>query len=207
MVRRTHGACVTSVLCARVLVCKAQSSERGRGSGEAKLGARHASLRAFLFAQEQNREADILSLRETSWITARSCRARSLARPRRRRRRWRRCTSMDMGRKPFTEEAKEKRRIRTMEALVPPDVLVTSAMVTATTQREVTRCSSMPSTTRREVPNPQFQLRTTMHSQFQLRTPNSSSQLARSSGALQQQIAYLKVGAAWLVLATTKTQG
>ena len=68
MVRRTHGACVTSVLCARVLVCKAQSSERGRGSGEAKLGARHASLRAFLFAQEQNREADILSLRETSWI-------------------------------------------------------------------------------------------------------------------------------------------
>ena len=63
MVRRTHGACVTSVLCARVLVCKAQSSERGRGSGEAKLGARHASLRAFLFAQEQNREADILSLR------------------------------------------------------------------------------------------------------------------------------------------------
>ena len=38
MVRRTHGACVTSVLCARVLVCKAQSSERGRGSGEAKTG-------------------------------------------------------------------------------------------------------------------------------------------------------------------------
>ena len=30
---------------------------------------------------------------------------------------------MDMGRKPFTEEAKERRRIRTMEALVPPDVL------------------------------------------------------------------------------------
>ena len=46
---------------------------------------------------------------------------------RRRRRRWRRwwrhCTLMDMGRKPFTEEAKERRRIRTMEALVPPDVL------------------------------------------------------------------------------------
>ena len=38
-VRRTHGACVTSVLCARVLVCKAQSSERGRGRGEAKTGA------------------------------------------------------------------------------------------------------------------------------------------------------------------------
>ena len=47
MVRRTHGACVTSVLCARVLVCKAQSSERGRGSGEAKPGARHASLCAI----------------------------------------------------------------------------------------------------------------------------------------------------------------
>ena len=47
MVRRTHGACVTSVLCARVLVCKAQSSERGRGSGEAKPGARHASSCAF----------------------------------------------------------------------------------------------------------------------------------------------------------------
>ena len=30
---------------------------------------------------------------------------------------------MDMGRKPFTEEAKERRRIRTMEALVPPDML------------------------------------------------------------------------------------
>ena len=44
MVRRTHGACVTSVLCARVVVCKAQSSERGCGSGEAKPGARHASL-------------------------------------------------------------------------------------------------------------------------------------------------------------------
>ena len=35
---RTHGACVTSVLCTRVLVCKAQSSERGRGSGEAEAG-------------------------------------------------------------------------------------------------------------------------------------------------------------------------
>ena len=47
MVRCTHGACVTSMLCARVLVCKAQSSERGRGSGEAKPGARHASSCAF----------------------------------------------------------------------------------------------------------------------------------------------------------------
>ena len=33
---RTHGACVTSVLCTRVLVCKAQGSERGRGGGEAE---------------------------------------------------------------------------------------------------------------------------------------------------------------------------
>ena len=43
---RTRGACVTSVLCTRVLVCKAQGSECGRGSGEAeavaKPGARHA---------------------------------------------------------------------------------------------------------------------------------------------------------------------
>ena len=46
-----------------------------------------------------------------------------MARPRRRRRRWRRCTLMDMGRKPFTEAAKERRRSRTMEALVPPGVL------------------------------------------------------------------------------------
>jgi hypothetical protein len=44
---RTRGACVSSVLCTRVLVCKAQSSERRRGSGEAKPGARHASLCAF----------------------------------------------------------------------------------------------------------------------------------------------------------------
>ena len=64
MMRRTHGACVTSVLCARVLVCKAQSSERGRGSGEAKPGARHASLcalnfcpRAFFLPKGQKREA------------------------------------------------------------------------------------------------------------------------------------------------------
>ena len=31
---RTRGSCVSSVLCTRVLVCKAQRSERGRGSGE-----------------------------------------------------------------------------------------------------------------------------------------------------------------------------
>ena len=29
-----RAACLSSVLCARVLVCKAQGSERGRGSGE-----------------------------------------------------------------------------------------------------------------------------------------------------------------------------
>ena len=71
---RTHGACVTSVLCTRVLVCKAQSSERGRGSGEAtclsalcaqKVAPRTARCRTrsvhtcrfglfFCSAQEQN---------------------------------------------------------------------------------------------------------------------------------------------------------
>ena len=52
---RTHGACVTSVLCTRVLVCSAQGSERGRGSGEAKPGARHASLCAFCCQQNAKR--------------------------------------------------------------------------------------------------------------------------------------------------------
>ena len=33
---RTRGACVSSVLCTRVLVCKAQGSERGRDGGEAE---------------------------------------------------------------------------------------------------------------------------------------------------------------------------
>ena len=37
---RTRGACVTSVLCTRVLVCKAQGSECGRGSGEAEAWAK-----------------------------------------------------------------------------------------------------------------------------------------------------------------------
>ena len=59
MMRRTHGACVTSVLCARVLVCKAQSSERGRGSGEAKPSARHASLCAFLLLRSKTRSVHI----------------------------------------------------------------------------------------------------------------------------------------------------
>ena len=50
---RTRAACMTSVLCTRVVVCsvcsvcRAQRGERGRGSGEAKPGARHASLRVF----------------------------------------------------------------------------------------------------------------------------------------------------------------
>ena len=51
MMRRTHGACVTSVLCARVLVCKAQSSERGRGSGEARCAT--CLFVRLSFAQEQ----------------------------------------------------------------------------------------------------------------------------------------------------------
>ena len=41
----TRAACVSSVLCTRVLVCKAQRGERGRGGGEAEAseaGARHA---------------------------------------------------------------------------------------------------------------------------------------------------------------------
>ena len=43
---------------------------------------------------------------------------------RRRRRQWRRTHwLMDMGRKPYSEEAKEKRRIKTMEALVPRETL------------------------------------------------------------------------------------
>ena len=57
---RTRGACVSSVLCTRVVVCsvcRAQRGERGRGSGEAKPGARHASLFAVqFFAVQQNAE-------------------------------------------------------------------------------------------------------------------------------------------------------
>ena len=48
---RTRAACVMSVLCMRVLVCKAQRSERGRGSGEAKPGARHGFARHALCAR------------------------------------------------------------------------------------------------------------------------------------------------------------
>ena len=53
-----RAACVSSVLCTRVLVCKAQGSERRRGSGEAKAGqARCATclaLCATLFCAAQN---------------------------------------------------------------------------------------------------------------------------------------------------------
>ena len=46
---RTRDACVSSVLCTRVLVCKAQGSERGRGSGvegEARKAGAHDFERA-----------------------------------------------------------------------------------------------------------------------------------------------------------------
>ena len=35
---RTRAVCVLSAFCTRVLVCEAQRSERGRGSGEAEAG-------------------------------------------------------------------------------------------------------------------------------------------------------------------------
>ena len=49
---RTRGSCVSSVLCTRVLVCKAQRSERGRGSGEdaAQPGALAVET-SFVFAR------------------------------------------------------------------------------------------------------------------------------------------------------------
>ena len=72
---RTHGACVTSVLCTRVLVCKAQSSERRRGSGEAKPGARHP-LCALFFALEQKREACIYRTQRLNPIGSQPRRAR-----------------------------------------------------------------------------------------------------------------------------------
>ena len=40
-----RAACVSSVLCTRVIACKAQGSERGACEDEAKPGARHAELR------------------------------------------------------------------------------------------------------------------------------------------------------------------
>ena len=39
-----RAACVSSVLCMRVIACKAQGSERGACEDEAKPGARHAEL-------------------------------------------------------------------------------------------------------------------------------------------------------------------
>ena len=41
-----RAACASSVLCTRVLVCKAQGSERGRGSGEAEGGRRPVRIAA-----------------------------------------------------------------------------------------------------------------------------------------------------------------
>ena len=82
MVRCTHGACVTSMLCARVLVCKAQSSERGRGSGEAQ----HASFRfRFFFAPRmRSKNAKRAYSAACLQIVALLFAGRSLAQPRRR---------------------------------------------------------------------------------------------------------------------------
>ena len=68
----THGACVTSVLCTRVLVCKVQSSdsERGRASGEARPSATCLfPLSLFFCSAEQKREACIhrTPLRLSAW--------------------------------------------------------------------------------------------------------------------------------------------
>ena len=58
---RTRGACVSSVLCTRVLVCKAQGSERGRGSGEAeawaKAGARRMSKNSVATERKMSKNA------------------------------------------------------------------------------------------------------------------------------------------------------
>ena len=129
---RTHGACVTSVLCTRVLVCKAQSSERRRGSGEAKPGARHP-LCALFFALEQKREACIYRTQRLNPIGSQPRCARGSCCLGRRQdilaataaplATLHSVALMDMGRKPYTEAAKERRRIRRMEALLPPHVL------------------------------------------------------------------------------------
>ena len=100
---RTHGACVTSVLCTRVLVCKAQSSERRRGSGEAKPGARHASCALFcsLCSRAKTRSVHIPHAASKphrqptsprSWLVLLGPEAALYIYWRRRRRRWRRCT-------------------------------------------------------------------------------------------------------------------
>ena len=58
---RTRGACVSSVLCMRVLVCKAQGSECGRGSGEAeawaKAGARRMSKNSVATERKMSKNA------------------------------------------------------------------------------------------------------------------------------------------------------
>ena len=48
---RTRGSCVSSVLCTRVLVCKAQRSERGRSSGEAEAVAKPGARLSCLFVR------------------------------------------------------------------------------------------------------------------------------------------------------------
>jgi len=54
---RTRAACVTSVLCTRVLVCKAQGSERGRGGGGGEAEASEARCATCLeIGKSGNRE-------------------------------------------------------------------------------------------------------------------------------------------------------
>ena len=54
---RTRAACVTSVLCLRMLVCKAQSGERGRGGGEAEAVAKPgAHIKSEDREHRENRE-------------------------------------------------------------------------------------------------------------------------------------------------------
>ena len=61
---RARAACVSSVLCTRVLVCKAQRSERGRGSGEAE--ASEARCATCLKSFSRNREIGKSENRETA---------------------------------------------------------------------------------------------------------------------------------------------
>ena len=126
-----RGACVTSVLCTRVLVCKAQSSERGRGSGEAKPGARHASLCANsvaternaclyrdLFARRRRRAGAFCAVRcpASALLHAASCCSVLLSVPR--------CTHRcGMGRKPMSAFAKAKKLQNRMEASLPSALL------------------------------------------------------------------------------------
>ena len=62
---RTRGACVSSVLCTRVLVCKAQGSERGRGSGEAEAWAAKAGAQCGNFFLHGAERAASIRLKES----------------------------------------------------------------------------------------------------------------------------------------------